>query len=174
MGIFDLNNDGRKDVFTANAHAIDNIELYGSYSYEQTNTAFGNLGGGKFTGASAAMKWKTRAHRGCAFPDFDNDGRIDVAVSCLNAPAELLHNVPSPRQHWIELLLTGVKTNRDAISAKVKLILSSGHAVEPCHHGRWLCFVVQPPGAFRARAGTRDYDGRDPLAEWKFQNSESN
>ena len=34
-----------------------------------------------------------RAHRGCAFADFNNDGKIDIVVSALGEPAELWQNV---------------------------------------------------------------------------------
>ncbi len=129
IGIFDLNNDGRKDIFTANAHARDNEELYGSRTYRQPNSIFANGGASRFVdvraGAGSAMA-EPAAHRGCAFGDFDNDGRVDVVVSCLNEPAELLRNVSDRRQHWFEALLTGRRSNRDAIGAVLKLTSATG------------------------------------------------
>ena len=129
IGIFDLNNDGAKDIFTANAHARDNEELYGSRTYRQPNSVFANGAGGRFVdvraGAGLAMTHPA-AHRGCAFGDFDNDGRVDVVVSCLNEKAELLRNVSDPRQHWFDALLTGRRSNRDAIGAVLKLTSASG------------------------------------------------
>ncbi len=110
VGIFDLNNDGLKDIFTANSHVMDNQDLYSSRTYRQPNSVFVNLGGATFADArdgSGKDFWKARAHRGCAFGDFDNDGRIDIVVSSLNEPAELLRNVSDRRQHWLQLLLTG-------------------------------------------------------------------
>ena len=128
VGAFDLNNDGLKDVFAANAHVMDNEELYSSRSYRQPNSLFANVGGVRFIdarpGAGPALQ-VPRAHRGCAFGDFDNDGRVDVAVSCLNERAELLRNV-SGRQHWLQLLLTGRRSNRDALGATVRLVSASG------------------------------------------------
>ena len=124
VGIFDLNNDGAKDIFTANAHVRDNEELYGSRAYRQPNALFINTGRGRFVYAKAGGG--VAAHRGCAFGDFDNDGRVDVAVSCLNEPAELLGNISDRRQHWFEVLLTGRRSNRDAIGAIVALTSASG------------------------------------------------
>ncbi|MDQ6708095.1 MAG: CRTAC1 family protein [Acidobacteriota bacterium] len=129
VGIFDLNNDGTKDIFTANGHARDNEELYSSWTYRQPNSIFANSGGGRFAdvraGAGHAAA-RPAAHRGCAFGDFDNDGRVDVVVSCLNEKAELLRNVSDPRQHWFDALLTGRRSNRDAIGAVLKLTSASG------------------------------------------------
>jgi hypothetical protein len=51
---------------------------------------------------------------------------VDVVVSCLNEPAELLRNVSDPKQHWVDLLLTGRRSNRDAIGATVQLTTKSG------------------------------------------------
>ena len=128
VGLFDLNNDGAKDIFTANASARDNEELYGSRTYRQPNSVFANTGGGRFVDARATVGAAARpaAHRGCAFGDFDNDGRVDVVVSCLNEPAELLKNVSNPRQHWFDVLLTGRRSNRDAIGAVVRVTSASG------------------------------------------------
>ena len=49
-----------------------------------------------------------------------------MVVSCLNEPAELLRNVSGPRQHWFEMLLTGSRSNRDAIGAVVRVTSDSG------------------------------------------------
>ena len=125
VGLYDLNNDGAKDIFTANASARDNEELYGSRTYRQPNSVFANAGAGRFVDARPPGM-HSAAHRGCAFGDFDNDGRVDVVVSCLNEPAELLRNVSGPRQHWFDVLLTGRKSNRDAIGAIVRVISASG------------------------------------------------
>ncbi len=127
VGLFDLNNDGAKDIFTANAHVRDNEELYGSRTYRQPNSIFANAGGMRFVDARGiAAPAQRAAHRGCAFGDFDNDGRVDIVVSCLNEHAELLMNASDPRQHWLDLLLTGRRSNRDAIGAAVRLISASG------------------------------------------------
>jgi hypothetical protein len=129
VGLFDLNNDGFKDMFTANAHVMDNEELYSSRTYRQPNSVFSNSSGGRFVDARAGAGTAAAqpgAHRGCAFGDFDNDGRVDVAVSSLNEPAEMLRNISGPRQHWFEALLTGRRSNRDAIGAIVKVTSASG------------------------------------------------
>lgn len=127
-GIFDLNNDGLKDLFSANAHVRDNEALYSSRGYRQPNTVFVNTPSGRFQRAESPESAASAlgAHRGCAFGDFDNDGRIDVAVSCLNEPAQLLRNVSAPGQHWIDLVLEGRASNRDGIGAVARVTTASG------------------------------------------------
>jgi enediyne biosynthesis protein E4 len=129
LGLFDFNNDGFKDLFTVNAHVNDNIELYNNQTYRQQNSIFANLGNGMFQDVSrlAGEDFQGRgAHRGCAFADFDNDGRIDVVTTCLNEPAELFRNDSANEHHWLALRLIGVRSNRDGIGAKIKLTTGSG------------------------------------------------
>jgi enediyne biosynthesis protein E4 len=125
LGLFDLNNDGWKDLFTVNAHVNDNIELYNEQTYRQPNSLLANLGNGTFAEINAFTN--KAAHRGCAFADFDNDGRIDVVTTALNEPAELWRNESARDQHWLAIKLVGVKSNRDGIGAKLKLTDSKGN-----------------------------------------------
>jgi tetratricopeptide (TPR) repeat protein len=131
LGLFDFNNDGLKDLFTANAHVNDNIELYNNQTYRQPNSVFAGVGAGAFLEASreagADFQIK-RAHRGCAFADFDNDGHIDVVTTSLNEPVELFHNESTDGDHWLAIRLIGVRSNRDGIGAKIKLVTVDGNA----------------------------------------------
>lgn len=121
-GFFDFNNDGWKDLFTANSDVNDLIDLFQSTHYKQPNSIFANLGNGTFRDVSSDAGFSlARAHRGSAFADFDNDGKIDIVVSALGEPAELWQNVSPDSNHWLVLKLTGTRSNRDAIGAKIKL-----------------------------------------------------
>lgn len=131
LGLFDLNNDGWKDLFTVNAHVNDNIELYNEQTYRQPNSLLLNLGNGNFQDVSGQVgpDFQTRrAHRGCAFADFDNDGRVDVVTTALNEPVELWRNESAQENHWVQLRLIGVRSNRDGIGAKIKLVTADGRA----------------------------------------------
>ena len=123
-GMIDFNNDGWKDLFTANAHADDNVELFSAAHYLQPNSLFANLADGTFWDVSGDVgpDFQTpRAHRGCAFADFNNDGKIDVVVACLGEPAELWQNISPGANNWIILKLIGTKSNRDGIGARVRI-----------------------------------------------------
>ncbi|HEY8459776.1 MAG TPA: FG-GAP-like repeat-containing protein [Blastocatellia bacterium] len=125
LGLIDFNNDGLKDLFTANAHVNDNIELYNNQTYRQLNSLFAGAGAGTFLSVDAGFQIK-RAHRGCAFADFDNDGRIDVVTTSLNEPAELFRNESTAENHYLSIRLIGVRSNRDGIGAKIKLVTAGG------------------------------------------------
>ncbi|HYM10788.1 MAG TPA: FG-GAP-like repeat-containing protein [Bryobacterales bacterium] len=127
MGLFDFNNDGWKDLFSANSHVMDNIDQLGPQRYRQPNSVFANRGDGTFEDMSAASFQSLRAHRGAAFADFNNDGKIDIVVSALGEPAELWENTSPEPNHWLRLELEGVKSNRDAIGAVVRLLGQSNH-----------------------------------------------
>jgi len=129
LGIFDFNNDGFKDLFTVNGHVNDNIELYNQQTYRQPNSLFANLRNGTFGEVSraAGTDFQIRqAHRGCAFADFNNDGKIDVVTTSLNEPAELWINDSAGEHHWLMIRLVGTRSNRDGLGAKIKLTTASG------------------------------------------------
>jgi len=127
-GLFDFDNDGWKDLFTANSDVNDLIDLFQSTHYKQPNSLFANLGNGIFQDVSAEAGFTlSRAHRGSAFADFDNDGKIDIIVSALGEPAELWQNVSPNNNHWIILKLVGTRSNRDAIGANIRLGNQSNH-----------------------------------------------
>jgi enediyne biosynthesis protein E4 len=121
-GFFDFNNDGWKDLFTANSDVNDLIDLFQSTHYKQSNSLFVNLGNGIFQDVSSEAGFDlARAHRGSAFADFNNDGKIDIVVSSLGEPAELWQNISPDVHHWLILKLIGTKSNRDAIGAVVRM-----------------------------------------------------
>ena len=111
-GFADLDNDGRLDIFVA----CGGVEM----NEPQVNRVLQNAGG-KLVDVSSGVGVDfqvARLHRGAAFADFDNDGRIDIAVTSINGPVELWMN-RSPMQHWLQLKLQGTRSNASGLGAKV-------------------------------------------------------
>jgi hypothetical protein len=128
-GIFDFDNDGNKDLFTANSDILDNAMEIAHRPYALPNGLLRNKGGFKFDDLSsqAGRSFSApAAHRGAAFGDLNNDGAIDIVVTVLNGPPEILMNRTSNKNHWIILKLVGVKSNRDGLGTKVKITTSLG------------------------------------------------
>ncbi|HEY7269224.1 MAG TPA: CRTAC1 family protein [Dehalococcoidia bacterium] len=120
LGLFDFNNDGWKDLFTADSHVNDRVEQFEPAVYREPDRVFANAAGA-FSEVSDAGLSTVRAHRGAAFADFNGDGRIDSVVSSLGEPAELWENVSPGAGHWIVLRLVGTKSNRDGIGARIRI-----------------------------------------------------
>src|SRR6185436_2369238 len=81
VGFADFDNDGWRDIFTANSHVNDLVEKFEPYVYRQANSIFRNLQNGTFASTDAGLGQAKAAHRGSAFADFDGDGKIDIVVS---------------------------------------------------------------------------------------------
>ncbi len=131
-GIFDFDNDGWKDLFVARSNVMDNIqEAIPSETYFERNSIFRNLGNGRFeeAGDRAGSDFLLPgAHRGVAFGDLDNDGRIDAVVTTLNGAVKLFHNVSNTGNHWILLRLVGTRSNRMALGAKIRITTADGRS----------------------------------------------
>jgi len=129
VGAYDFDNDGRKDLFTANSHVSENVDFYGRDHYRQANALFRNLGNGRFenvTGHTGNALQIAAAHRGCAFGDLNNDGRIDSVVSVIGEPVRVLYNTSDRENHWILVQVEGTRSNRDGIGAQIKITAESG------------------------------------------------
>jgi hypothetical protein len=152
LGLFDFNNDGWKDLFTANSHVNDLVEKFEPAVYREKNCVFANAGGTFRDVSDEAGLSPVKAHRGAAFADFNGDGRIGAVVSALGETAELWENVSPGSHHWIKLRLVGTKSNRDGIGARVRvgtqyaeMTTTAGYASSvnaPLHFGLGAAAVV--------------------------------
>jgi hypothetical protein len=121
----DYDNDGRRDLFMANGHVLDNIQLYHAETrYAEPKLMFRNSGAGIFENVSDQLGSDfllPRVSRGAAIGDFDNDGDLDILVSNNGQPPQLLRNDCGNSNHWLQLFLVGTRSNRDAVGARVKV-----------------------------------------------------
>ena len=124
VGMEDLDNDGWPDLllFTGNVYPDTERDLP-AYPYRTPPILFRNLGGTfeQLTSQGGPAMLEAHSSRGAAFGDFDNDGDVDVVVWNRNEPPSLLRNDLKGGNHWLQVKLTGTKSNRAAIGAKVTL-----------------------------------------------------
>jgi enediyne biosynthesis protein E4 len=128
-GAYDFDNDGRKDLFTANSEILDNSMEIGHRPFPLSNSIFRNTGNLQFADVSSQAGpsfLKPLAHRGAAFGDFDNDGRVDIAVTVLNGPPQILMNRSKNKNHWLIIRLIGTRDNRDGLGARIQVTTSNG------------------------------------------------
>ena len=111
-GLVDLDNDGWLDLFVA-CGGLDTRDAQPNRIFRNRTGTFMDVSERAGTGFGPVG-----LHRGVVFADFDRDGRIDAAVTSLNAPMELWWN-RSPQRNWLQMRLEGKHSNRSAIGAQV-------------------------------------------------------
>jgi hypothetical protein len=136
----DFDNDGDRDIFVACGHLLDNIDLFDdSTTYFETNVLLMNTGDGKFINVSDksgdGMKVKLSS-RGAGFDDLDNDGDVDVVILNSRREPTILRNDSPSKGHWLQVRLRGVKTNRDGVGARVKVVAGDLTLYDEVHSGR--------------------------------------
>ena len=137
---------------------------------------FENLSGQTFRNVAAdAGEYSSSSHegRGLATGDFDQDGRIDVAISHTNEKLSLLRNISSCDHRAISVRLVGRKSNRDAIGAVLTMPKSS-QSVEAniqlqTHGGSYLSshqsirrFIISPTAAMESVDQVNDLEVQWP------------
>ena len=122
-GFIDYNNDGWKDIYSANGD-VDQV----NESSPEHDTMFENVDGQTFIDVSDQMGkdfLRKGFQRGSAFGDLNHDGSLDIVVTSLNEKPRILMNTADSGYHWLMLELVGHKSARDAIGAKLKLTTAS-------------------------------------------------
>ena len=121
VSFVDVDDDGWRDLIVANGHVYPEVEGKGlGDSYRQPTILFRNLGNGKFSDVTdqAGPAFQTpRPARGLATGDIDGDGRPEIVIVNMNDAPSILKNY-GPHGQFLNLQLTGVKSNRSAIGAR--------------------------------------------------------
>ncbi|HEX4489381.1 MAG TPA: CRTAC1 family protein [Terriglobales bacterium] len=128
--LMDYDNDGWRDLFVAQGHVMDNIELTDpGLHYREPVLLLKNMRDGQFKNVSSEsgpVFQVPLSARGAAFGDLNNDGSIDIAINCNNGQAVLLRNQNNNGNAWLLVNLVGSKSNRDGIGAKLRLVSEDG------------------------------------------------
>ena len=134
----DIDNDGRPDLFMANGHVYPEVDGKGlNATFRERKVLYWNQGNGKFKDislqAGPGITAAFNSH-GVAAADFDNDGAVEILVNNSHDPPSLLKNL-GDHQNWILLKLTGTKSNRDAIGARVTVRANGRHQLQEVRSG---------------------------------------
>ena len=117
---FDYDNDGWSDLLVVNGHVYPQLP-----TYRQRNFVHHNNRDGTFTEVGeqlGAPFLEKRTGRGAAFGDIDNDGDVDVVINNLDGPPQVLRNDGGNANNSVLIKTIGVKSNRDGIGTRVKII----------------------------------------------------
>jgi hypothetical protein len=140
----DLDNDGNKDLLVSSGIVTRPVDLdfirfadkrkmagfdtTDKYDAETIDAMPGGdshpflfRGDGNMTFTDVSKDWGTEKFRGCSngasYADLNNDGKLDLVLNCLNAPALILKN-NSPAKNYISISFTGDSLNTKGVGAK--------------------------------------------------------
>jgi hypothetical protein len=157
----DFDNDGYKDIFIGNGYpkAVNDLDyqtamfaagrrgseatsrqaraelLNKLHAYEVPNYVFRNAG--DLTFADKTRAWgvdQPSFSYGAAYADLNNDGRLDLVVSNIDAPAFIYENVGpnAEHAHYLQIRLQGERGEQHGIGAE--LIVTTGGRKQYIYH----------------------------------------
>ena len=128
----DFDNDGLLDFYLGTGAPDLSIVV--------PNRMFKNVEGRRFADITASSgTGNLQKGHGVSCADWDRDGDVDLFIEMGGAsPGDRYHNIlfenPGQGNHWLSLKLTGVKTNRAAIGARIKVVTAGDHPLTIYRH----------------------------------------
>jgi hypothetical protein len=176
----DFDNDGNKDLFVSSGIVkrpvdLDYVKfissLYIKQSLDKTDQ-FDDLaiakmpdgashpflykGDGQLSFHDVSQLWGTGEmkgyYNGASYADLDNDGKLDLIISCINAPAVVLKN-NSPQKNYLSLSFKGNDGNTAGVGAKAYLF----------NQGKLQYQQLMATRGFQSSSDTRLHFGLDSL-----------
>lgn len=120
-GFTDFNNDGQRELWLSNGHVYPNAGLLPNTAYLQPFVVLENNHGEFRPVPDVISNPKQLSHRGACSGDFNNDGKMDVAVLPIEGAPLLLANETNTDHSWIGFHLIGTTSNRDANGAFLRI-----------------------------------------------------
>jgi hypothetical protein len=158
----DFDNDGSKDIFITNGYpkapndldyqmavlgarranrhdlALEQLSLL--RSYRLSNYVFRNNGDLTFSDKSKAWGLDHPGFSyGAAYADLNNDGRLDLVVNNIDAPASIYQGTKVDSAHYLQIKLEGDAPNRRGLGAT--LIVSAGEQKQYFYHSPYRGYM---------------------------------
>jgi hypothetical protein len=120
----DLDCDGDQDLAIANGHIYPQVDAHPQFgtTYAQRHLLLENTGDGRFADAtdrSGPGFAPAEPSHGLAAGDYDNDGDLDLLISNLDGPPNLLRN-DSARGSWLTVVLEAPSGGGPIIGTRVE------------------------------------------------------
>jgi enediyne biosynthesis protein E4 len=121
----DFDNDGWPDVLMVSGHVYPQVDSVPSGpKYREPMVLLQNQRNGRFRDISkdvGPVIQVPRVSRGLAVGDLFNDGRVEAVVENLVGRPLILRPEGDAHNHWVSFELEGVKCNRLALNARVRV-----------------------------------------------------
>src|SRR5256885_14511606 len=160
----DFDNDGYKDILITNGYpkAVNDLDYQTAVfrarragddrralrllkelpAYDFSNYLFRNKGDLTFTDMTKQWGMDRRGFSyGAAYADLNNDGKLDLVINHIDAPASIYENVQPDDDvhHYLQIRLDGEPPNRRGIGAQ--LILTAGGQKQYLYHSPYRGYM---------------------------------